>query len=69
MNDRFFVLMQAMSGNDRHETRFEEYHSLADAEAMIQGWMMGLAIRELKLMMFQHQRKNHKLWLTTTLMI
>ena len=39
MNDRFFVLMQAMSGNDRHETRFEEYHSLADAEAMVQGWM------------------------------
>ncbi|MBQ2925298.1 MAG: hypothetical protein IJE03_00535 [Ruminiclostridium sp.] len=39
MNDRFFVLMQAMSGNDRHETRFEEYHSLAEAEAMVQGWM------------------------------
>ncbi|MBR5534981.1 MAG: hypothetical protein IKU62_09075 [Ruminiclostridium sp.] len=39
MNDRFFVLMQAMSGNDRHETRFEEFHSLADAEAMVQGWM------------------------------
>lgn len=39
MNDRFFVLMQAMSGNDRHETRFEEFRSLADAEAMVQGWM------------------------------
>lgn len=37
--DRFFVLMQAMSGNDRHETRFEHYHSLAEAEAMVQGWM------------------------------
>ena len=39
MNDRFFVLMQAMSGNDRHETRFEEFTSLADAEAMVQDWM------------------------------
>ncbi len=39
MNDRFFVLMQAMSGNDRHETTFKSYHSLEEAEAMVQGWM------------------------------
>ena len=39
MNDRFFVLMQAMSGNDRHETTFKHYTSLEEAEAMVQGWM------------------------------
>ena len=39
MNDRFFVLMQAMSGNDRHETTFKHYNSLADAAARVQGWM------------------------------
>ena len=39
MSQRFFVLMQAMSGNDRHETRFVHYDALADAEAMVQDWM------------------------------
>lgn len=39
MSNRFFVVMQAMSGNDRHETRFQSFTSLQEAEAMIQGWM------------------------------
>ncbi len=39
MNDRFYVVMQAMSGNDRHETRFEPFETLGDAEQMVQDWM------------------------------
>lgn len=39
MSKRFFVLMQAMSGNDRHETTFRHYDSVAEAEAMVQDWM------------------------------
>lgn len=39
MGQRFFVLMQAMSGNDRHEIRFEHYNNLEEAEAMVQEWM------------------------------
>ena len=39
MHDRFFVLMLAMSGNDRHEHTFKHSNSLEEAEAMVQGWM------------------------------
>ena len=39
MNDRFFVLIQTMNDNDRHETTFKHYNSLEEAEAMVQGWM------------------------------
>lgn len=39
MKERFYVVMQAMSGNDRHETRFEPFEDVKDAEKMVQDWM------------------------------
>ena len=40
MKDRFYMLMLATSGNERNETKFEDYQDVKEAEAVVQDWLV-----------------------------
>lgn len=39
MNDHFFMLMYATSGNERNETKFQSFHDVQDAVDVVQDWL------------------------------